>query len=187
MPFIAFGLDEMEKGGLGAIIIQDSAGSGKAITTNKLMLKKHSLKASIKMPTDLFQPMAGVQTSIYIFEAHKQHDFDMPVKFIDFRDDGYKRTKRGMQEINEPSKRYSDIIKIYKSGKKAKVESNLNLDAIYIEDFITSNGADWNFDQHKIIDTKPTLADFKKTVSDYLAWEVSNILKQHGSDDSLGK
>ena len=49
MPFIAFGLDKMEKGGLGAIIIQDSAGSGKAVKTNQAMLKKHTLVASIKM------------------------------------------------------------------------------------------------------------------------------------------
>lgn len=27
------------------------------------------------------------------------------------------------------------------------------------------------------IDTRATLKDFKKTVSDYLAWEVSNLLK----------
>lgn len=67
MPFISFGLDKMEQGGLGAIIIQDSAGSGKAATSNKALLKKHTLLASIKMPVDLFQPMAGVQTSIYIF------------------------------------------------------------------------------------------------------------------------
>ena len=40
------------------------------------------------------------------------------------------------------------------------------------------NGADWNF--NPTIDTKPTLEDFKKTVSDYLAWEVSMILKQKG-------
>ena len=82
MPFIEFGLDKMEKGGLGAIIIQDSAGSGKAVKVNQAMLKKHTLAASIKMPTDLFQPMAGVQTSIYIFEAHKPHDFQKIVKFI---------------------------------------------------------------------------------------------------------
>ena len=69
MPFIAFGLDNMEKGGLGAIIIQDSAGSGKAVKTNQAMLKRHTLVASIKLPIDLFQPMAGVQTSIYIFEV----------------------------------------------------------------------------------------------------------------------
>jgi hypothetical protein len=31
------------------------------------------------------------------------------------------------------------------------------------------------------------LADFKKTVSDYLAWEVSNILKGQNQGDDLGK
>jgi len=180
MPFIAFGLNKMDKGGLGAIIIQDSAGSGKAVKTNQAILKKHTLKASIKMPTDLFQPMAGVQTSIYVFEAHKPHDYELPVKFIDFRNDGYKRTSRALQETDEPTKRYADIIKIYKAGKNAKIEASWNLSEVYIEDFITSSGSDWNFDQHKMIDTKPTLEDFKKTVSDYLSWEVSNILKQRG-------
>ena len=188
MPFIAFGLDKMEKGGLGAIIIQDSAGSGKATKSNQAMLKKHTLKASIKMPTDLFQPMAGVQTSIYILEAHKPHDYEQTVKFIDFRNDGYKRTSRALQEMDEPTKRYADILKIYKAGKNAKVEANWNLNEVFIEDFISSSGADWNFDQHKIVDSKPTLQDFKKTVGDYLAWEVSNILKQqHIQNDSLGK
>lgn len=188
MPFIAFGLDRMEKGGLGAIIIQDSAGSGKAIASNQKILKKHTLLASIKMPTDLFQPMAGVQTSIYIFEVGTPHDYDATVKFIDFRNDGYKRTSRALQETNEPTKRYRDIIKIYKAGKNAKVESSWNLDEVYVEDFITPSGADWNFDQHKKVNTKPTLDDFKKTVSDYLAWEVANILKkQDPSNEHLGK
>jgi hypothetical protein len=47
------------------------------------------------------------------------------------------------------------------------------------------NGADWN--QSAPVDTKPKLEDFKKTVSDYLAWEVSNLLKNNKGDDSLGK
>lgn len=184
MPFLLFGLDRLQKGGLGAIIIQDSAGTGEAETTNKMMLKKHTMIASIKMPGDLFNPMAGVQTSIYIFEAHKPHDFGVPVKFIDFRNDGYKRTKRNLQEIDNPVQRYQEIIKIYKAGKSAKVDSLLwNLDEIYVEDLITSSGVDWNFDQHKKIDTKPTLVDFKKTVSDYLAWEVSQILTQNAPLD----
>ena len=184
MPFIAFGLDKMEKGGLGAIIIQDSAGSGKAVKTNQAMLKKHTLVASIKMPVDLFQPMAGVQTSIYIFEAHKPHDFEKTVQFIDFRNDGYKRTSRALQEIDEPAKRYADIIKIYKGGKNARIEANWNLNDVYVEGFISKSGADWNFDQHKTIDTKPTYNDFRKTVADYLAWEVDQLLKR---DDALGK
>ena len=186
MPFIAFGLDRMEKWWLWAIIIQDSAWSGKAVSTNLQILKKHTLLASIKMPTDLFQPMAWVQTSIYILEAHKPHDFDKTVKFIDFRNDWYKRTSRTLQETDHPTLRYSDIIKIYKAWKSAKIQSNLDVNEIYVEDFISKSWADWNFDQHKKIDTKPTLQDFKKTVSDYLAWEVSNLLK-NGNSDSLGK
>lgn len=48
------------------------------------------------------------------------------------------------------------------------------------------NGADWN--QTSPIDTKPTVEDFKKTVSDYLAWEVATLLKnQPSEDDRLGK
>ncbi|MDY0137702.1 MAG: N-6 DNA methylase [Thiomicrospira sp.] len=184
MPFIAFGLDKMEKGGLGAIIIQDSAGSGKAIKTNQALLKKHSLIASIKMPTDLFQPMAGVQTSIYIFEAKVPHDFDKTVKFIDFRNDGYKRTSRALQDIDQPTERYADVIKLYKAGHNAKLTANWQASGVYVEDFITPSGADWNFDQHKKIDTKPTFDDFRKTVADYLAWEVEQLIKR---DDSLGK
>ena len=185
LPFIAFGLDKMQKGGLGAIIIQDSAGSGQAKNSTREILTRHTLLASIKMPVDLFIPSAGVQTSIYIFEAGTPHDFEKPVKFIDFRCDGYKRTKRGLNEIDNPTQRYQDIIKIYKAGKLAKVEKELwDLDAIYIEDFINESGEDWNFDQHKKIDTKPKLEDFKAVVSDYLAWEISNILK---GERCLGK
>lgn len=183
LPFIAFGLDKMKKGGLGSIIIQDSAGSGKAIKTAKAILKKHTLLASIKMPVDLFVPMAGVQTSIYIFEAHKPHDFEQTVKFIDFRNDGYKRAKRGTSEVDNPIQRYQDIIKIYKAGERAKVSTELwDLKQVFIEDFISENGNDWNFEQHQLIDTKPTLDDFKKSIAEYLSWEVNQLLKSKGED-----
>lgn len=187
MPFIAFGLDKMEKGGLGAIIIQDSAGSGKAIGTNKTILKNNTLKASIKMPLDLFEPMATVPTSIYIFEAGTPHDYGKTVKFIDFRNDGYKRTQRKIQEVDRPNDRYRALIQIYKNGLFAKIDKSLwDLQEIYIEDYIDESGADWNFDQHKIIDTKANLDDFKNVVSDYLSWEVSKILKKD-SGICLGK
>ena len=186
LPFIEFGLDRMQKHGLGAIIIQDSAGNGQATPITQSILTKHTLKASIKMPIDLFQPMAGVQTSIYIFEAKIPHDFEKPVKFIDFRNDGYKRTKRSLQEVDKPAQRYKDILKIYKQGLNAKLDNSvyekpINLSEVYVEDFISESGADWNFDQHKKIDTTPTLQDFKKCVSEYLAWEVSNVLKNQNS------
>lgn len=46
-----------------------------------------------------------------------------------------------------------------------------------MRDILTpENGSDWN--QSAPIDTRPTLEDFKKTVADYLAWEVANLIKK---------
>ncbi|GAA8479603.1 N-6 DNA methylase [Helicobacter pylori] len=184
MPFIKFGLEHMQKGALGAIIIQDSAGSGQALKSNVEILKKHTLLASIKMPTDLFMPQAGVQTSVYIFKAHEPHDYEKPVKFIDFRNDGFKRTKRGLNETSNPTKRYEEIIKIYKAGLNAQVSKELwgDLETIYIEDFIAKpcenkHAKDFNFEVHQKNDTKPELEDFKRTIADYLSYEVGLILK----------
>jgi len=179
MPFIKFGLENMEISGKAAIIIQDSAGSGKAVKSCKAMLKENQLIASIKMPVDLFNPMAGVQTSIYVLEhTGKPHDYKKQVKFIDFRNDGYKRTKRGIYEIDNPMQRYKDILEIYKNGVTADVSSDLwNIKQQVVMDVITDKGNDWNFDQHQKIETIPTIDDFKKTISDYLSWEVSNILR----------
>ena len=189
MPFILFGLANMQIGGKAAIIIQDSAGSGRAVESCKAILNQNQLLASIKMPIDLFQPMAGVQTSIYVIEhTGKSHDYKKQVKFIDFRNDGYKRTKRGTLEIDNPVQRYNDIIEIYKNGTTANVSKDLwNLKQTVVMSVITDKGNDWNYEQYQKIDTIPTLQDFKKTVGDYLSWEVSNILKQQTPNESLGK
>ncbi len=190
MPFIKFGLKYMKKGGKAAIIIQDSAGSGQAVASCKEILKNNQLLASIKMPIDLFIPMAGVQTSIYVIEhTGKKHDYSKQVKFIDFRNDGYKRAKRGINEVDNPVQRYKDIVEIYKNGITANVSAGLwDLKKQVVMDVISNQGNDWNFDQHQKTELIPTLDDFKKTVSDYLAWEVSNILKnQNTEDERLGK
>lgn len=189
MPFILFGLANMQIGGKAAIIIQDSAGNGRAIESCKAILNHNQLLASIKMPIDLFQPMAGVQTSIYVIEhTGKSHDYKKQVKFIDFRNDGYKRTKRGILEIDNPVQRYNDIVEIYKNGITANVSSDLwNLKQTVVMSVITKEGNDWNYEQYQKIDTIPTIQDFKKTVGEYLAWEVTNILKQQNQNESLGK
>ena len=57
-----------------------------------------------------------------------------------------------------------------------KSKLNIFTDKEYHEETIDPNsGSDWN--KCAPVDTKPTLNDFKKCVSDYLAWEVSNIIK----------
>lgn len=180
MIFVEKALNMMKKG-YAAIIIQNSAGSGKASEYNKKILEQHTLIASIKMPIDIFIGKSSVQTNIYVFKVGEKHHEKTTVKFIDFSNDGYTRTNRkkasnNLKDTNNAKERYEELVNLVFFGKK---ELNIFTEKEYYEGTIDpKNGADWN--QTAPIDTKPTLEDFKKTVSDYLAWEVSQILKQKG-------
>lgn len=188
MIFVEKALSMMEKG-YAAIIIQNSAGSGKATTYNKNILKHSTLLASIKMPLDLFVGKSSVQTNIYVFRVGEAHQNDDLVKFIDFTNDGYTRTDRkksscNLRDTDHAKERYQEIIDLVRFGKS---KLNLFTEKEYYEGKIDiENGNDWN--QTAPVDTKPTLEDFRKTVSDYLAWEVTNLLKHQSlDDDRLGK
>ncbi|MFR4518964.1 MAG: hypothetical protein ACLUBL_10090 [Fusobacterium sp.] len=179
----------MMKSGYAAIIIQNSAGSGKAIEYNKKILEHNTLLASIKMPIDLFIGKASVQTNIYVFRIGEPHEKDEIVKFIDFSNDGYTRTNRkkssnNLKDTGNARGRYKEVIDLVRFGRK---KLNLLTPEEYYEGTIDpKNGADWN--QSAPVDTKPGLNDFKKTVADYLAWEVSNLLKQEKKEDEkVGK
>lgn len=188
MVFVEKALSMMRRG-YAAIIIQNSAGSGKATEYNKRILKHSTLLASVKMPIDLFIGKSSVQTNIYVFRVGETHQKDDTVKFIDFSVDGYTRTNRkkascNLRDTDHAKERYQELVDLVRFGK-AKL--NIFTEKEYYEGTIDpENGADWN--QTAPIDTKPTLEDFKKTVSDYLAWEVSNLLKNQSlEDDRLGK
>ncbi len=188
MNFVEKALGMMNKG-YAAIIIQGSAGSGKAKAINQNILKQHTLLASIKMPIDLFIGKSSVQTHIYVIKVNEAHHQDEMVKFIDFSNDGYTRTNRkkssnNLKDTGHAKDRYEELISLVRFG-----ESKLSIfseDEYYENTIEPKNGADWN--QSIPIDTKPALQDFKKTVGDYLAWEVSNLLKQQaGEGNNSGK
>lgn len=186
MNFVERALGMMNKG-YGAIIIQNSSGSGKAVDYNKKILENHTLLASIKMPIDIFIGKSSVQTNIYVFKVNEKHHKDDIVKFIDFSEDGYARTNRkkasnNLKDTNQAKERYKEVVNLVLFGKH---KLNIFTEREYYEGHIDpKNGADWN--QSAPIDTKPTLQDFKKTVSDYLSWEIGTLLKNH-ENDSLGK
>lgn len=188
MVFVEKALSMMNSG-YAAIIIQNSAGSGKAVEYNKRILKHSTLLASIKMPIDLFIGKSSVQTNVYVFRVGEAHQKDEVVKFIDFTNDGYTRTNRkkascNLRDTDHAKERYQEVVDLVRFGK-SKLKY-FNKKEYYEGTIDPENGADWN--QTAPIDIKPTLDDFKKTVSDYLAWEVSNILKRKGEeDDRLGK
>ena len=188
MIFVEKALSMMSKG-YAAIIIQNSAGSGKAAEYNKRILKHSTLLASIKMPIDLFLGKSSVQTNIYVFRVGEAHQKDDVVRFIDFSVDGYTRSNRKKASINlrdtdHAKERYAELVDLVRFGKS---KLHFYTEKEYYEGMVDpKNGADWN--QTAPIDTRPTLEDFKKTVRDYLAWEVSSLMKnQESEEDRLGK
>lgn len=185
MNFVEKALNMMNKG-YAAIIIQNSAGSGKATDINKRILKKHTLIASIKMPVDIFIGKSSVQTYIYVFKVNESHHKDEVVKFIDFSNDGYTRTSRkkavtNLRDTDQAKERYEELVNLARFGRsKLKIFTSQE----YYEGTIDpQSGKDWN--QNSPIDTTPTLRDFQKTVADYLAWEISTILKSDLNDENL--
>ena len=188
MIFVEKALSMMNKG-YASVIIQSSAGSGKATEFNKRILKNNTLVASIKMPVDLFVGKSSVQTNIYVFRVGEPHHKDEVVKFIDFSNDGYARSNRkkannNLRDTDRAKERYQEVVNLVRFGKS---KLNIFTEEEYYEGTIDpANGNDWN--QSAPINTKPNLEDFKKTVADHLAWEVSNlILNSKMENDGLGK
>lgn len=187
MVFVEKALSMMQRG-FAAIIIQGSAGTGKAAEFNKRILARNTLLASIKMPIDLFIGKSSVQTYVYVFRVGEAHQKDDVVRFIDFTNDGYTRTNRkkascNLRDTDHAKDRYQEVVDLVRYGKG---KLHYFSEKEYYEGHIDPNsGTDWN--QSAPVDTRPTLADFKKTVGDYLAWEVSNILKRSVEDERLGK
>lgn len=186
MIFVEKALNMMKRG-YAAIIIQGSAGSGKAKDFNVRILQHHTLLASIKMPIDLFIGKSSVQTYIYVFRVNEPHDANEVVRFIDFSNDGYTRANRkkasnNLRDTDHAKERYDEVVRLVRFGKS---QLKLIPESSYYEGHICpDNGCDWN--QSAPVDIVPVKSDFHKTVSNYLAWRVSELLKKQ-SEDCLGK
>ncbi|MBO4629876.1 MAG: N-6 DNA methylase [Treponema sp.] len=188
--FVEKALSEMS-GGKAAVLIQENAGSTQGAGYTKKILEKNTLLASIHMSTDLFIGKSSVQTAIYVFEVGKPHDTEKLVKFIDFSNDGYTRQSRkkssqstNLKDTGNAKARYQELVNLVVRGK-GKDNKNLNyFKDCYEEDYITLDGNDWTYSQHKKIDINPKKEDFEKVVKEYLAWRISDSIK---NGESLGK
>ncbi len=124
-----------------------------------------------------------------MFRVGEAHHKDDTVKFIDFSVDGYTRSNRKKASINlrdtdHAKERYAELVDFVRFGKD---KLHFYSEREYYEGHIDpENGADWN--QTAPIEMRPTLGDFQRTVRDYLAYEISTLIKnQNTEDDRLGK
>lgn len=168
----------MMNSGYASVIIQDTAGSGKAKEINKEILKNNTLLASIKMPNDIFKGKSNVSTCIYVLRVNEPHNKDNIVQFIDFSYDGYVRTNRkkstkNLVDKDKAKERYQEIVDIVLYGKQ-----KINLlpkDRYYEGTIDPENGGDWNWKEK--VNPIPSIDDFIRNITDYLSWEVSNYLQ----------
>ncbi|MBQ9698809.1 MAG: N-6 DNA methylase [Acidaminococcaceae bacterium] len=173
--------------GYACVLIQENAGSGQGGDYTKRILKSNTLIASIHMPLDLFGGKSSVQAAIYLFKVARPHEADDVVTFIDMAEDGYTRQNRkksnsnvNLRDTDHAAERYAEVEAIV-LGKMPKTKYYTEANGKVIRDTITMSGDDWTFNQHKVIDTRPTEADFKRTVAEYLSWKVGQIIKGEAS------
>ncbi|GMB90568.1 Type IIS restriction enzyme M protein Mod [Helicobacter ailurogastricus] len=176
--FVERALERMSSG-RAVVIIQENAGSGNGDIYTKKILEHSTLVASIKMPLDLFVGKSSVQTAIYVFEVGKAHNPNDNVLFIDFSNDGYTRAARkkarastNLRDTDNAKERYRELINIVVHDEDPKFYKDH-----FIKDKINTEGKDWTYAQHQKIDTTPKLGDFSGSVAEFLAYEVSLVLK----------
>lgn len=143
--FVKLALSRM-KGGYGAILIQENAGSGAGGDYSRDILDKNTLIASIKMG-DIFCGRSSVQTAIYVFEVGHAHPAKKKVKFIDFTNDGYSRQNRkksnqevNLRDVDDAAGRYSEIVDIVLDCEP-DTEYYTEENGLLIKDVITTKAA----------------------------------------------
>ncbi len=191
MIFVEKALKMMEKG-YAAIIIQDSAGNGKAKDINSRILESNTLVASIKMPDDLFMGKSIVKTNIFVFKVKEKHEAEHLVRFIDLSKDGYSRAARGnstmnLRDVDNAKEKYDEVVKLVKFGASQLeylTEENYIEDTIDIplKDLKNNAGKDWNFGQHIKVTSDVTLKSTDKIISNKLIFTLREFLFQEFDD-----
>lgn len=182
LNIIAERMKELKDGKRAVVLIQENAGRKSEYLDS--IMSMATLEAVIKMSPRLFVQYASVQTAIYVFRKGKAHRKDDVVKFIDFAKDGYRRSGRKTKKANvslkddgTAKKRYAALVKWITEDDASEI-SQLYGGSEYFERSLKSENI--TFAENREIDTRPTKEDFEKTVADYMAWKVSEIL--HGRE-----
>ncbi len=125
------------------------------------------------------------QTSIYVFRVKEKHPDNFKVRFIDFSNDGYKRSGRKKAKASKKLKdggqaeaRYEEVVNLVMNGAsdlRLLTHDEFKEDAIALSG--DRYGRDWNFTQHRHKYGSSSHADTYDIVESYQEWQVSNMSK----------
>ena len=136
------------------------------------ILAKHTLKAVINMPSDLFQPNASTHTAISVFETNLPHN-NKEVLFYDLKEDGFVLVKH---------KGRTDVLNKWYNKKKLLLEEleppyqSAKENYHFVKKTIKEND-EWIFQAHSKIDYS-TLneRDFLKPIKEYMIFKIKKDL-----------
>jgi len=180
--FVKHMLDTLEAGGTGVAIIPVNC----VISPHKAkeeLLKHHTLKAVMSMPSELFYPV-GIVTCIVVFEAHKPHaKTGKKTWFGYWRDDGFIKTKHLGRIDGNGS---------WAAIRDRWIESYLNNEVHPGESVIAKVTAEDEWVAEAYLDTdysKITQADFELEVQKYAIYKLlgSSISEGEEGDHADGE
>jgi type I restriction enzyme M protein len=175
LAFIERALEFLNPGGRLAAIVPQSTMVGKTAEDRARkvsIMKKHTLDTVITLNVATFVDSGvSVHPVIAIFTAFRPHKATAKVRFVDFKNDGYKALiHRGLTDDGTAASRRKHLIDVLKGDAIDKTSFIVRAEA---------NAQDeWQHSYFYFNDVEPELKDFEKTVADYLAWQVD--MHAHG-------
>jgi type I restriction-modification system DNA methylase subunit len=165
--FVKEMLEMLEEGGTGVAIIPVSCVISPHQAKHEI-LAKHTLKAVMSMPSELFYPV-GTVTCIVVFEAHKPHtDSKKKTWFGYWRDDGFIKTKNFGR---------IDAKHLWQKKKERWIESYRN-NEIHAGESVTAYVTaddEWVAEAYLETDYSTlTKADFEDAVKNYAIFKLLN-------------
>ena len=138
----------------------------------KYILDNHTLEGVITLNPQTFYKV-GTNPVIAVFTAHKPHDSEKLVKFVDFKDDGYEVFPHiGLLPTPNAPIRKKLLLDCWLQGKSAPtsfiIRTEIKPDDEWLHSFYYFN------------EEIPTEEDFEKTMADYLTFEFNMIVHGRG-------
>lgn len=187
LEFVINALDCLEPNGRCVAIIPMSCvlatKKGDRLRLKESILAKHTLKAVLSMPNELFfNSNVGTNTCIVVFEAHKPHSAQRKTFFGYFKDDGF--TKRKAKGRFDYEKKWEDIqhhwLDLYINNQP---ENGLAvLKQVSAKD-------EWCAEAYMETDYDRSISNerFCQTVKDYCVYLLANNLKKDITSSSISE
>ena len=173
--FINHLLNSLVEDGRAAVIVPQSTFTGKSKEEQKIkeeILKNHTLEGVITLNKNTFYRV-GTNPCIAIFKAHNKHPKNKICKFINFENDGYIVSKHiGLIDDGSHRDKKQHLLDVWFGRTEAITKFCVNT---------TIEATDeWLHSFYYFNDEIPSEEDFKKTVADYLTFEVNMITHGRG-------